>query len=387
MAFNLGAFAGGMSQGMNSGMELGGKIKKVREQNQDREFAESTAAEARDGRERSISGLIQTNTRDVDGIPQTSYTVGGQTFADQGAARRAAEGQVGSFADYYRQTAMPQILDRFVQQGRHEDAARFQAFMDASETHANMRNWQGMIRAAQAGDDAAFGRAFQRTYNGWGSGINVTGTRALRDNDGNFTGMEVSYRAPGSDEVRRQTFNGDMAQIFRMGVGAVAPENAFEFAGQQITTQDQARAQAGHDARTEARQDERDERTYQRQIALDDRKAQREADRDAQRQRYTLEEQGNASSLRQAEAQGRPPTSAELRGTRQERITRMLGTLGQNPNPRWDRMSAAEKVAEATRMVDEIERASGGVSTPAAPAGRGVGAQPPAQGRQMPSMY
>lgn len=299
-------------------------------------------------------------------------------------SREAAERQVGSAVDFYTRNHAPRVVEQMLANGDTDGARRFQSWIREEQTQRGMRDFGGMMRAAQMGDPQEFGRRFQRLSENDGynqSGFRVTGTRAIRG-DGGTTGMEVTLRGRDGEETTQQFT--DMTQLYRLGLSQANPTQMFQHITGELTAARTATTQLAVQDRAERRLEAREGRTENRTIRTENRAAQRTVDtegrarteddrRNARNFRNTLDQQADAAWWRRLEA------AARVRGETPEGVRRSLETIRGNLSSsdyNFSRLPAAEQLERAAGIYQQSRETAEGLVQPARPGGAAGGAAP-----------
>lgn len=260
---NFGIGLGAFAQGLTNGMQLGRQVRDARNDNKMRKAREQGMADAKAARSSAIDSLIQTgsapNADNTMTVP--TYQVGGQSFADEGSARKAAEGKVGSLDDYYQRVAAPKIYEQYLEIDP-EKAEAWRAWNEQKQVKAGQRHWAQAVMKANMGDFDGFGQELVKAYNTRGyfeDGTEVKDWKTLKDDKGNITGAQLTFKGPDGKEFS-QVING-MDDAYRVGAFMMSPENVFNTGWSEI--------QAAKKAQIEMA---KEDRKFQRDVALEDRR-------------------------------------------------------------------------------------------------------------------
>jgi hypothetical protein len=406
MAFGVGA--GAFLQGLQGGMGLYTKFQDAQDRATQREALGAAATEARTARDADIAGAV-TAVPGADGQPG-SFRVGDHTFATQEEANKVAEGQVGSFMDYYRRVGAPRVLEGYLQSGDPDKAAAFGKWMDTEGSRSGMRSWAQAMRAAQWGDADGFARHMTAAYNNqdyFGDGHSVGRAEVTRDAQGKATGMNLTIRDRNGGE-RTQSFTG-MNDVYRAGLSFLSPDKAFEALqaeakaaqtarlslatedrrfGRQVALQrDSQNFQIEQGNTAEQRAVAREGRTEDRLEGREGRQEERQVAREGRAQRDRLEGQNNESMLRRAErdAGGAAPTQDQVQRSLSSIQGQLANSLTLYPSTGPDGKATrvpfsalpTERQVEEARKVYEAQRAQAArVAGSTRTQERGVGTTP-----------
>lgn len=239
---NSGIGLAALVNGLNGGMDLGNKIKTQQDENAIRDQAQQGLAEAKDRRTQNIADQIQLVGDGSDGAPQ-QYKVAGKEYADIGSAQKAAESSVGSVNDFFNKHAAPKIRDTYLQQGNMQKAQTWDNWIQSSQVQTGMKHWANAVRAAQDGDADKFADSISKAYNTNGyfdDGTKVTKSEAIKDEKGNTTGYQLTFKDPSGKEATK-TFNG-MEDLYHQAIGIMSPNAVFEYGWKELESAKAAKA-------------------------------------------------------------------------------------------------------------------------------------------------
>lgn len=231
----LGAFAQGLSGGLNQGLALGRNIKGARSENAKRK--------AFDDARKEYDSQISENV-----MQQAGQSDPGQAF-DPKAAEANAKKSVGSFTDFLYNQRMPEIIDTMVQQGDLEGAERLQKWAADGKERKFMESFGKTLGAWAAGQSSGDYEPFAKSAldllnKGEYDGLKATGYEIVKDGEGNATGL--TFKLSQNGKKFEHTFNSiDEAAQFLSAQGS--PQNRVK----QWEAQ-QAAAQSLVQKRTEA---------------------------------------------------------------------------------------------------------------------------------------
>lgn len=249
MSFNLGAGLAGLANGISQGLVLGTQIKDLTKQSQMESAQREGLQAAKDARSSAINSLVQTGSANNADNTMTvpTFNVGDQQFNDRESATKAAEGQVGSLAEFYQKVAAPKIYERYLEIDPAK-AAAWKDWNDSEQVKTGQKYWAQAIQKANMGDFDGFGKSLVKAYNTRGyldDGTEVTDWKTLKDGNGNVTGAMLTFKGPDGKEFN-QTVNG-MEDAYRLGAHLLAPEQVFNLGWQEIMAAKKAQIAAGQE--------------------------------------------------------------------------------------------------------------------------------------------
>jgi len=277
---NFGIGIGALAQGLSSGIDTGAKLHGLMQQGKLRKAREAGMADAKTARQSAIDGLVQVgSTSNADNtMTMPTFNVGDQSYSDEASARKAAEGQVGSLDEFYIKVAAPKIYEEYLAIDP-EKAEAWKAWNDAKEVKQGQKLWASAVMKANMGDFDGFGKDLVKAYNSRGyfdDGTQVKDWKTLKDDKGNITGAQLTFKGPDGKEYS-QVING-MEDAYRMGAFMLSPENVFNTGWAEI--------QAAKKAQLEMA---KEDRKFQRDVYRDDRKAANQSALQSQRDDAALE--------------------------------------------------------------------------------------------------
>lgn len=225
----IGVGLGGLAYGVRQGLEIGGEIKKIRNENRIDDARQAGIKEAGVVRQADIDKMIVPRER---GPGVTVYDVGGTEYATPELARTAAEAKADPLTSYYSQTVYPKVYEAYIAQGDMEKASAWQNWYEDETTRTGMKHWSAAANAAARGDADAFAESMVKLYNSDGyydDGIDAKGVKPMKDADGNLTGFEVEFFDKNTEKTYTQTFQGS-DDLLRSAIQSFSPAQAFEFA-------------------------------------------------------------------------------------------------------------------------------------------------------------
>lgn len=273
----------GLAKGISAGVQLGTQLRGVMDQNEVRSVMADGIDQAKAKRETAITDSIQVgdapNADNTMTVP--TYKVGDQSYGDQGAARKAAEGKVGSMDDFYVRDVVPKIAETYMKQGNIQAAEQWNSWAEQKSTQTGMRHWTKALRAGQMGDFKAYADNMVKAYNTPGyydDGLEADSYDLVKDKEGNTTGLTLNLKNKQTGEKFSQTIQGQEDMV-RMGIGLLDPANAFKTTQAQVQAAQAQRAKAAEGDLKFKRDVYRDDRRGQRQAEADDRRANSAMDR------------------------------------------------------------------------------------------------------------
>lgn len=167
----------------------------------------------------------------METAPERAVLPDGQR-AGQEPTKAQREKATKTFVERYVGETAPKIVEFYLQRGDIEKAEQFQAFIGRQETKAGLKAWAEAVHAAQVGDEEGFMRSLEKTYNAKGyydDGYSVLEGQSglLKDDAGNVTGAEITYRNDDTGETFTRSFE-STEDLYRLGVKALSPEEIFE---------------------------------------------------------------------------------------------------------------------------------------------------------------
>lgn len=259
-----GAFAQGLTQGLGTGLQTGNALKKARDNREIETIRTQGINEARERREADINSQIKPAR---EGGVSMGYMDGtGKVHGSRDDARKSAEGSVDSVIDYYMQTAGPKLKETYIQQGDIQKAEAFDRWMQESKVKKGMKHWATAMRSAQAGDHAGFADNLKKAYNTQGyfeDGMTAESVKPVKGDNGEVSAYEVTIKGRDGSKSTQQI---GMEEMYRVGLGFLAPEQVFETGWNEL--QEAKRMRAEHEAQLA-----KEDRGFRRDIALEDRKS------------------------------------------------------------------------------------------------------------------
>ena len=271
----LGAFMGGLNQGM----EAGERFKTIQDNNKLRKIAADGTDAAKAAREADIGKSIKVGSIDQNGTTVPTYEVGGQSYGSEEEARGAAEKQVGSFMDYYTKTVMPQYQEHWMQTGQVDKAQAMQKWLENEDVQKGVKSWANAVRSFQVGDSAGFKKNLMKAYNNEGyfaDGVKAESIEDVKNDKGQLLGYKIKFK-DAKGNVTEQTYDGE--DVARLGLNALSPAEVLSYGVDQLKQAQAARAE----------------------LAKEGRKFDRDVQLEGVKQGYGINRDNNRSALRTAE--------------------------------------------------------------------------------------
>lgn len=290
----LGAFMDGAMRGANFTRQIQNdrlaqedladrrKIRAFQLQNMEQQQADQQAyrAVAKDAAAQATSArAADVNAAITPGADGASWTVGGKTYSSEADARKAADGQVDSFMDYYMKNSVPKMMEHWTSTGEIDKAQAMAKMMEDENFKKGARLWGSAVRSFQVGDREGFKKNLMGAYNQQGyfeDGTTATKIEDVKNDKGQLTGYAITFKGADGKET---TQNYDGEDVARMGLNALSPTQVISYGMDQLKARQTAAAEIAKEGRSEARD--------MRKLGV--------------QQANTLEAQANASNLRQAE--------------------------------------------------------------------------------------
>ena len=285
MAFNLGAFAGGLAHGWDRGVKMANDYRAARDRNAIEEASRNGLDGAKKQREADITGQIQSSNvyDEASDTNMNTYKVNGQTYSDAATARQEAEKNVGSEQSYFAKSAVPFFREAYIKMGRPDLADKWTEYGQQQEGRDAISTLGNALKYATVGDHSKAGKYFGEYYNKFiDDGVDYQAHTVTKDEKGNQTGYLFTLKKKDSDELIRQPVSiSDMLNL----ANTYSPTKLFEekYAQHQAAISASVkRAEKDYEA---AQKDSYDALNEQRKF------------------RYTLGEKREASKLKREETQ------------------------------------------------------------------------------------
>lgn len=371
---NFGVGLGAFTQGLSQGMQIGRQVRDVRNENQVRKAHQEGMANAKTARQSAIDELVQVgagpNASNTMTMP--TYQVEGQSFADEGSARKAAESRVGSVTDFFYQNEAPKIADLYMEQGDVEKAETWRKWIQDKNVQKGFQYGVRAFQAASMGDDETAIKNMVKMYNQPGyfeDGSKATGYKPVKGKDGSTIGYAITVKdAQGNENV----LNVEKGEgMLRAMMPFVDPKSVYEAGWAEITAERNARLKAAQE-----------EMKFKRDIYRDDRRALSQRDLAAQRDAASLDRTVIGKQMDQAMKREEMQLQQQAgmlykKGASPEEAMRMLVTSMQSKFVDYEgrpTMSPDEMIARARAILEPIYKQN--------PMSQGIGA-PQASGVPM----
>lgn len=226
MGFNIGAFTRGLAQGLDTGMDLGEKAKRIQRQNAIDEAAKNGLAAAKTAREADIGKAVNYIAAEPEAGATPTYRVGEQFYTSQGAARTAAEKNVAGFDSYFAKNAVPFMRDAYLQQGDVTKAQEWVKYGESQKGRDALTQLGNFMKFNMTGDHDKAGKVFGQYYNQFiDDGVDYQGHELVKDDQGNAAGYLFKLKDKGSGKEYQQTVT--LEDALRLA-HAYSPDKLFE---------------------------------------------------------------------------------------------------------------------------------------------------------------
>lgn len=270
------------------------------------------ATQSRNEAVQSAMQPIEAQGPTQDGRALPAWKVGEKTFADEKQARSAAEVEAGSHLDHFLRVAAPKISEQMVASGRVKEAQAFQAWIKDGQVQEGVKSYAQAVKAAHMGDPEAFADNLTKAFNnnGYFADGRTAKAKALKDKDGNITGMDLTIRDPSGKETTERFDS--MEDVYRLGIQFMSPQAVFEHGLKQLQEMQSQKASIAKERRL---------------------------------QQYKIEEDTNKALLKEAlDAASKQGPQALL--TLQKRVNAAMSVLMQN-DPKFGGLPDDQKAARA----------------------------------------
>lgn len=368
---DIGIGFGKFMEGMMGGYQFGRQIKK--DKREDAELAEQDALKQK--QKDAVQAAKDARAKDIQGkvIPLEKlggFGYGDQFYSTEEDAVKAAESEAKPFMDYYMKVSAPRIRDTLLESGDVQGAEIWDKWISDKRVQKGVESWSKAVIAAQRNDVDGFAKNLVEAYNNedyFGDGIRAEGYKVLKK-DGKPSGIELTVVDQKGNKTT-QTFN-NLEEVYQMGMQFMSPENVAQYARDQVTAAQQARAEA---AKTQAE--------YNKEIALEDYRQQGRIQLEDRRSDNNIREQQAQQGTKGSKAVAEADAMAQaLRSTgmSEEQVGQLYPQLlgvyraSQSPrdrlqaiyeglessriDPEWQRMSAEQKMQEAKKLMDAQEQ-------------------------------
>lgn len=289
----IGAFADGLLKGINTGRAINQdkanaednadrkklrdlQFKQLEQEVGDKQQFRDTASAAAESAKTTRSADIQ---KAMTPTSNGTWKVGDKEYSSEAEATQAADGQVGSFMDYYMKTSVPKMQEHWAATGQVDKAQALGKWMEDENVKKGTKAWAGAVRSFQTGDRDGFKKNLMAAYNQQGyfdDGVEATGIEDKKNDKGQLTGYTIKFKGADGKETS-QDFEGD--DVAKLALNALSPTQVLSHGMDQLKVANAARADMAKEGRG-----------FQRDVA-----------KIGLQQQNTLESQANASQLRQAE--------------------------------------------------------------------------------------
>ncbi len=289
----IGAFADGLLKGINTGRAINQdkanaedaadrkklrdlQFKQLEQDVGDKQAFRDTASQAAEGAKTARATDIQ-NAMTPTG--NGTWKVGDKEYSSEAEATKAADGQVGSFMDYYMKTSVPKMQEHWAATGQIDKAQALGKWMEDENVKKGTKAWAGAVRAFQTGDREGFKKNLMSAYNQQGyfdDGMEATSIEDMKNDKGELTGYSIKFKGADGKETTKD-FNG--SDVANLALNALSPAQVLSHGLDQI--------KAAQSARVE--------------IAKEDRGFKRDVAKIEMQQQGAIDGQVNASQLRMAE--------------------------------------------------------------------------------------
>jgi len=348
---NIGIGLGSLTDGFIKGLSLGKQIKDVRQENELERIRREGLSQAEQQREQDISKLIQEISLPSDVGPTRGFQVGGTTFTDQAAARKAAERLVDSTVDYFYRDHAPKIRDTYIAQGDVDKAIKWDEMISNQRGRRAVKDWSSLWMNFNAGNYDKAIQGFGKYYSSYvDPSISVKSYEIVESEAGPIAKLKLHDKDTGTDfemELDRSSFT-QLALAYN-------PADLARSAIEQESAASSARAKDALEERKFNREQMGKERLELLKARLNERLERLKAQLDAQ---YGKGAANAAISAYRAYRAGRPPEDA---------ITDLFNELRSDISNR--RFSDDELLQRARGIVQEIYRLGGEIRAGRAPTG------------------
>lgn len=297
---NIGIGLGSLTDGFIKGLSLGKQIKDVRQENELERIRREGLSQAEQQREQDISKLIQEISLPSDVGPTRGFQVGGTTFTDQAAARKAAERLVDSTVDYFYRDHAPKIRDTYIAQGDVDKAIKWDEMIRTQRGRRAVKDWSSLWMNFNAGNYDKAIQGFGKYYSSYvDPSISVKSYEIVESEAGPIAKIKLHDKDTGTDfemELDRSSFT-QLALAYN-------PADLARIAIEQESAASSARAKDALEERKFNREQMGKERLELLKARLNERLERLKAQLDAQYGK------GAANAAIRAFRAGRPPEDA-----------------------------------------------------------------------------
>lgn len=313
---NFGIGVGALAQGLSTGMDIGQKFNKVRDQKQIRDAMKGGMENAKAAREKAVGERISvgsaSNADNTATVP--TFNVDGVDYADEKQARGAADKAVGSVMDFFYQNEAPRVAELYASQGDIQTAETWNKWIKDKNVQKGFEFGVRAFQSAQTGDDEGAVKNMIKMYNQPGyfeDGRKATGYELIKNKSGETTGYAITVKgADGKEQVLNVNKGEDMLNAVQR---LADPQAVFK--------QGLAEIQSAREARLAMAKGELD---HARNLEVAQVKANSAAGMENLRQSNRLERDGI-----NAQRQAVQPTAIEQKATGLMKVGESLGMSGE----------------------------------------------------------
>lgn len=312
---NFGIGVGALAQGLSTGMDIGQKFNKVREQKQVRDAMKGGMDNAKAARQSAVDGMVQVGSAASQDNTSTvpAYKVDGVDYANETEARGAADKAVGSVMDFFYQNEAPKVAELYASQGDIKTAETWNKWIKDKNVQKGFEFGVRAYQAASAGDDEGAVKSMIKMYNQPGyfeDGRKAKGYELIKNSKGETTGYAITITGK---DGKSQVLNVNKGEDMLNAVQRLADPQA-------VFKQGMADIQAVRQARLEMA---KGELGHARNLEVAKVKANTAADMENLRQGNRLERDGIQAQRQQAQ-----PTAIEQKANGLRNIGASLGMQG-----------------------------------------------------------
>lgn len=375
---NLGVGIGAFLGGMNQGMQAYETFESARDRKRMRGIASEGTEQAKADREADIGKAISVGSAEQDGMTVPTYQVGNKSYKNEEEARGAAEKDVGTFMDYYAKTVLPKYQQHWMETGEVQKAQALDKWMQDENVKKGAKAWAEAVRSFNVGDSEGFKNNLMRAYNQQGyfdDGMTATKIDDVLNDKGQLLGYAITFKDADGKETT-QNYDGD--DVARMGLQALAPDQVLSHGLDQIKQRDAMRMALAKEERglnrdlikAEAQNDAKmDQLRYGSQLR---REENREKEVNDGAGKKVAQADAIAKALRANGADDEtvravyPQLLGVERASRsaKDRLDGYIDSMAK-ADLDFSALPAAEQVARATKLMEEIDKASRVQATPA----------------------
>lgn len=197
---NIGIGLGSLTDGFIRGLSLGKQLKDVRQENELERIRREGLSQAEQQREQDISKLIQEISLPSDVGPTRGFQVGGTTFTDQAAARKAAERLVDSTVDYFYRDYAPKIRETLIGQGKVDEAIKWDEMISNQRGRRAVKDWSSLWMNFNAGNYDKAIKGFGKYYSSYvDPSISIKSYEIVESEAGPIVNLTLHDKDTGTD--------------------------------------------------------------------------------------------------------------------------------------------------------------------------------------------